>query len=160
MTTDRALNAVVWFPWVILVLGLPVILWWLFEPNPLTIRYVAPYFVDRPVETRDEAEMHPVFAVAGGQQLYRYIEYCVSRPFTATAKRSWVNSAMVWHAPDVPTQLSRTAGCRSANVVVEVPTSNPSRTFMFVQKMEVDVNPIRRDEVIEYPPIPLTILSR
>jgi hypothetical protein len=155
----RGFTALAWLPMGLVLIVTPVVLYWLFEPMPVTVKYVAPHFVDRPVNSREEAESYAVVAAPGGVELYRYVEYCVDRPFTGTAKRSWVNTAMVWHAPELPTQLSRTVGCRASNIVVEVPTSNPSRTFMFVQQMVVNVNFLRNSEVIEYPPIPLTILA-
>lgn len=158
MSIDRLLAPIAWTPLAFFLVVVPVIFWWLFEPPPVELKYVAPHFSDRPVESREEAARHTVVAVRGGQEVYRYVEFCVHRAFVGTARRSWVNSAMVWHAPDVPTALSREVGCRSASIAVEVPTSNPSRTFKFVQAMEVTVNPIRTD-VIEYPPIPLTILA-
>jgi hypothetical protein len=37
-------------------------------------------------------------------------------------------------------------------------TSNPTRTFVFVQTMEIEVNPLRT-AIIEYSPIQLTILA-
>jgi hypothetical protein len=162
MSLDKFLSTVTtpiaWLPLVVALIGGPLVIWWLVEPGPLEVRYVAPTFSSEEAQSRDEAEKHAVLAVKGGTQVYRYIEYCVRRPFTGTARRSWVNDALVWHAPDVPTQLSRVVGCRSASIMVDVPTSSPTRTFYWVNRIEVPVNPIR-DDVIEFPPIPLTILA-
>jgi hypothetical protein len=155
---DRILGIVAWTPVGLLVLVVPVTFWWLFEPVPVELRYVAPSFSSVPAATRDEADKTAVMAVTGGTTVYRYVEYCVRRPFVGTARRSWVNSALVWHAPDVPTTLSRQTGCRSASVAVETPTSSPSRSFLFSQSIEIDTNLLRTDR-IEYPPIPLTILA-
>ena len=145
-------------PWLILALGLPLLGWWLFEPTPIRIEYVAPHFLSRPATDRRDAEQVAVTAVRGGSTVYRYVEYCVSRPFEATSNRAWVGQALVWPAPSVPTTLSRTPGCMAANMAVEVPTSSPTRTFQFVQTMSIPMNPLRT-EVIEYAPIPLTILD-
>ena len=162
MSPDKFLQSVTtpiaWLPMVVALIGGPLVVWWLVEPGPLEVGYVAPHFANEDARTRDEAERHAVLAVRGGTQVYRYIEFCVRRPFTGTARRSWVNDALVWHAPDVPTQLSRIAGCRNASVVVDVPTSNPTRTFYYTHRIELHVNPIRND-VIEFPPIPLTIVA-
>ena len=152
------LSALAYVPVIIAAILLPLTVWWMLEPSPIEVTYVAPHFVDRPVTSRDEAAGHAVFATTGGRELYRYVEYCVRRPFTGTIRRSWVNTAMVWHAPDLPTQLSRNVGCHVSNVVVETPTSSPARSFMFVQKLVIDVNPLRQNEEVEYPPIPLMIL--
>lgn len=156
---ERWLKLLAWVPVGIVCVFTPLILWWALEPSPLKIEDVATYFTDRPVESMEEAQKHAVQAISGGSVVYRFVQYCVRRPFQGTAHRSWVNSAMVWHAPDVPTQLSRDEGCRHANIAVEVPTSNPTRSFFFVQKMEIYVNPLRAREIIDYPPIPLTILK-
>ncbi len=145
-------------PWLILALGLPLLGWWLFEPAPIRIEYVAPQFLSRPATDRRDAEQVAVTAVRGGSTVYRYVEYCVSRPFEATSNRAWVGQALVWPAPSVPTTLSRTPGCMAANMAVEVPTSSPTRTFQFVQTMSIPMNPLRT-ETIEYAPIPLTILD-
>jgi hypothetical protein len=162
MSADELLHRTIapfaWLPLIVAMIAGPLAVWWMLEPPPVELRYVAPHFTDRPVESRAEAERHAIKSTPGGSVVYRYIEYCVRKPFVGEARRSWVNSAMVWHAPSVPTVLSREVGCRSAAVSVEVPTSNPSRSFQFVQAMEVQVNPIRTDR-IEYPPIPLTILA-
>lgn len=156
---ERVTTPIAWLPMVVALIVGPLVVFWSLEPTPLTVAYAAPFFTNREVESEEEAKRHSVLVVQGGTQVYRYIEYCVSRSFTGTARRSWVNNAMVWHAPDVPTTLSRTVGCRSANVILDVPTSNPSRAFWYVHNIEVPVNPIRTDTV-EMPPIPLTILSK
>lgn len=162
MSLEKFLTSVTtpiaWLPLVLALIGGPLIIWWLVEPSPLEVRYVAELFTSEESNTREDAMKHAVVAVKGGTQVFRYIEYCVRRPFQGTARRSWVNDAMVWHAPDVPTQLSRVVGCRNASIMVDVPTSNPTRTFYFVQRIEIPVNPIR-DDVIEFPPIPLTIVA-
>jgi hypothetical protein len=145
-------------PWIILVLGLPIVAWWLLEPVPIRIEYVATHFLSRPATDRRDAEQVAVMEVRGGSTVYRYVEYCVLRPFEATSNRAWVGQALVWPAPSVPTALSRTPGCMAANMAVEVPTSSPTRTFQFVQTMRIPMNPIRT-ETIEYAPIPLTILD-
>ncbi len=154
----RSLAPLAWLPMLLALICGPLAVWWLIEPSPVELRYVAPTFTDRPVGSREEARQHAVVEISGGATVYRYIEVCVRRHFTGEAHRSWVNSAMVWHAPDVPTVLSREPGCRSASVSVEVPTSNPTREFQFVQTLDIRVNPIRTDR-IEYPPIPRTILA-
>lgn len=158
MTEKNLLNLIAWTPLVLLAVLTPLVAWWLFEPVPVEVRYVAPNFVSEPVDTAEQAEAKRVVAVKGGTVVYRFVEYCVRRPFTGTARRSWVSPALVWHAPDVPTSLSRERGCAAANLSVEAPTSSPSRTFAFVQRMEIPMNPLRT-AVIEYPPIPLTILD-
>jgi hypothetical protein len=145
-------------PWLILATGIPLLLWWAFEPVPLEVNYVSPHFLSRPAIDRNDAETAAVTEAVGGRVLYRYVSYCVSRPFTATAHRSWVGKALVWPAPDLPTMLSRTPGCFETNIAVEIPTSSPSRSFSFVQTMSIEMSPIRT-EVIQYPPIPLRILD-
>ena len=82
----------------------------------------------------------------------------MSRPFEATNHRAWVGEALVWHAPDLPTVLSRTPGCYDANIAVAVPTSSPTRTFQYTQTLSIEMNPLRT-ETITYAPIPLTILA-
>ncbi|MCU0501534.1 MAG: hypothetical protein MUC51_07165 [Anaerolineae bacterium] len=147
-------------PWIMLACGLPTLAWWMFEPVPLTVNYVAPCFMERPVSNREEALQSCVTQTRGGGVLYRWAEYCVSRAFEATSHRSWVGRAVVWPAPDLPTIMSRTPGCYSTNFAVEIPTSSPSRSWEFVQRMEIQMagNPLR-SPVIEYAPIPLTILD-
>jgi hypothetical protein len=155
---ERVTTPIAWLPMVVAMIVGPLFVFWAVEPTPLRIVYAAPMFTDTEVDSREDAERHAVLAVAGGTQVYRYIEFCVSRPFSGTAHRSWVNTAMIWHAPDVPTQLSREPGCRSANVMLDVPLSNPTRTFWYVHAIDVPVNPMRTDTV-DMPPIPLTILA-
>lgn len=145
-------------PWLLLALGVPVLAWWAFEPVPLEIKYVAPAFLSRPVVDRQDAMTAMVTEVRGGATLWRYVEYCVKRPFDATTHRAWVGKALVWHAPDLPTVLSRTEGCFAANLAVEIPTSSPTRSFKYVHRMTIDMNPLRT-ETIEYAPIALTILD-
>lgn len=145
-------------PWCILALGLPLIAWWLLEPVPVQVSYVSPAFLSRPAMTRDDARGLHLTEVRGGSTVWRYVEYCVTKSFEATVHRAWVGKALVWHAPDLPTMLSREIGCGAANLAVEVPTSSPSRSFYFVQRMEIALNPLRT-AVIEYAPIPLTILD-
>jgi hypothetical protein len=145
-------------PWLIIAIGIPTLLWWAFEPVPIEITYVAPHFLSRPAYSREDAGKQYVTEARGGGVLWRYIEYCVRRPFDATSHRAWVSKSLVWSAPDLPTMLSRKPGCDAANIAVDVPLSSPSRTFMFVQRLSITMNPIR-DEVIEYAPITLTILD-
>ena len=154
----RVTTSVAWMPLALALIVGPLAVWWLVEPAPLALVYVSTKFVDRPVESREEAQKRAVTAVAGGTMVYRYVEFCVRKAFSGTARRAWVNTAMVWPAPDVPTALSREIGCRHTNIAVEVPTSNPTRTFVFVQTMEIEVNPLRT-AIIEYSPIQLTILA-
>lgn len=141
-------------PWAILGLGI----YWMVEPVPVRVVYVAPQFAIAPVTSRAEASEFAITEAHGGSTVWRYIEYCVDRPFSGTVHRSWVNESMVWHAPDLPTALSRDVGCGSRSIAVQVPTSNPTRTFQFVQKLDIEVNPLRTVE-IDYPPIRLTILA-
>jgi hypothetical protein len=58
----------------------------------------------------------------------------------------------------VPTTLSRTTGCFSGSFPVETPTSNPTRRFEFIQRIEVQMNPMRT-ELVYYAPLALTLLS-
>ncbi len=145
-------------PWLVLALGLPLILWWSFEPEPLTITYVAPAFLAQPVDSREEAGRHYLSEAVGGTTVWRYVEYCVHRPYEGTSHRAWVGDALVWHAPDLPTQFSRVKGCGSISIAVPVPQSSPARDFNFVQRMTIQLNPLRTVQV-EYPPIPLRILD-
>lgn len=145
-------------PWAILALGLPLVAWWLIEPVPLTVNYVSPMFLSRPALNRADAATVYVSEVKGGSTVFRYVSYCVTRPFDGTTHRSWVGEALVWHAPDLPTVLSRTPGCYDANIAVSVPTSSPTRSFMFTQMMSIPLNPLRT-ETVSYTPIPLTILD-
>lgn len=145
-------------PWLILACGVPTIVWWLIEPVPLKVTYVAPMFLSRPAINRADAATVYVSEVKGGTTVFRYISYCVSRPFDATARRAWVGEALVWHAPDVPTMLSRTPGCYDTNIAVVTPTSSPTRSFMYTQSLVVPMSPIRT-ETISYTPIPITILD-
>jgi hypothetical protein len=156
---ERVTTPIAWLPFVVALIIGPLVIFWSLQAAPLRVVYTAPLFADQEVESREEAERHSVLAIQGGTQVFRYVEFCVVRAFSGTARRSWVNNAMVWHAPDVPTQLSRTVGCRSANIMLDVPLSNPSRAFWYVHKIEVPVNLIRTD-TIEMPPIPLTILAK
>ncbi len=118
-------------PWIILACGLPTLVWWLFEPMPVRVEYVAPAFLSRPAVNREDALAAYVYEVKGGSIVWRYVTYCVSRPFEATTHRAWVGKALVWHAPDLPTMLSRVPGCFDVNLAVEVPTSSPTRRFDF-----------------------------
>lgn len=145
-------------PWFIIALGIPLLLWWVFEPTPVEVTYAAPSFLSRPALDRKNAASAFVAEARGGTTLWRYVEYCVTRPFKATSHRSWVGTALVWHAPDLPTTLSRTPGCFAANLATEIPTSSPTRTFQFVQRMEIQLNPLR-SAMVEYAPITLTILA-
>ena len=145
-------------PWIILACGLPLLIWWMVEPVPVTVNYVSPAFLSRPAADRHDAATVYLHETAGNKTVWRYIEACVSKPFEATSHRSWVGKAIVWPAPDLPTTMSREVGCHAFNIAVEVPSSSPTRTFAFVQRLAIELNPIRT-EVIEYTPIPLTILD-
>ena len=35
-------------PWMILALGIPLLAWWMLEPAPLAVNYVAPAFLSQP----------------------------------------------------------------------------------------------------------------
>ena len=158
MSVQRVLTAIAWIPWALVVVGGAVAVYWTLEPTPLRLTYVAPHFTSEPVSSAEEAEEHAVTETKGGGVLWRYVEYCIDRPFTGTTRRVWINNALVWHAPDIPTVLSRTRGCSSASIPVDVPTSSPARTFDFVQWMEIPVNPLRTER-IGYAPIRLKILN-
>jgi hypothetical protein len=145
-------------PWLVLACGIPLIAWWLLEPTPIEITYVAPSFLSQPVDSREDAAQHYIAEAVGGTVVWRYVEYCVRRPYEGTSRRAWVGEALVWHAPDLPTQFSRAPGCARLSIAVPLPQSSPSRSFNFVQRMEVVMNPLRTEEVI-YPPIPLRILD-
>lgn len=145
-------------PWLLLACGIPTLAWWLFEPMPLTVNYVAPAFLSRPAINREDAASVYISEARGNSVAWRYVEYCVTRPFEATTHRAWVGKAIVWHAPDLPTVLSRTPGCFAANLATEIPASSPTRRFEFTQSMELRLNPIRTEEIF-YSPIPLTILD-
>jgi hypothetical protein len=145
-------------PWMILACGLPLLVWWMVEPVPLTVNYVSPLFLSREATSRYDAETVFVKETVGGGVLYRYISYCVSRPFEATSHRAWVGKALSWPAPDLPTVLSRVPGCFEANIAVDIPTSSPQRSFFYTQTLSIPLNPIRT-AVIEYAPIPLTIMD-
>ena len=146
------------WPWLLLALGEPVLLWCFLEPTPVTITYVAPAFLSQPASSREEASRYYISEARGGSTVWRYVEYCVRRPYEGTSHRAWVGEALVWHAPDLPTQFSRTPGCASLSVAVPLPQSSPTRSFNYVQWMEIPMNPLRTEE-IQYPPIPLTILD-
>jgi len=142
-------------PWaMVLMLG-----YWMIEPVPVRVQFVSPFFLSQPAGSREEAGRYYVTEAYGDQVLYRYIEYCVDRPFNAEIHRAWVNDSMVWGMPDLPTSLSRDVGCDRRSIAVHVPTSNPTRKFNFVQRLHVQVNPLRHTE-IDYPPSPLTILAK
>jgi hypothetical protein len=145
-------------PWIILALGTPLLGWWMLEPVPLKINYVAPCFTSRPAINRDDALSACVDSIHGGTVVFRFVSYCVSRPFEATSRRSWVGKAIVWPAPDLPTMLSRTPGCYEANIAVETPTSSPTRRFSYIQELQIPMSPVRT-ATISYSPIPLTILD-
>jgi hypothetical protein len=145
-------------PWVLLACGVPLAGWWLLEPMPIRVTYVAPAFLSAPAYSRDDAVRHYVYET-NRSVLWRYVEYCVDKPFTeGVSHRSWVGRAIVWHAPDLPTYLARTPGCTAANVAVDIPSSSPARDFRFVQWIEIPLNPLRTAR-IEFEPIPLRILD-
>lgn len=151
-------HMVVGLPWIVLAVAAPLVIWWSLEPVPVRVVYVAPAFLSQPAKTREEAAQYYVAEARGGGVLWRYVEYCVARPFVGTTHRAWVNKAMVWHAPDVATHLSRAPGCAASSIGVDIPTSSPTRRFEFTQYMTIKTNPIREDRV-EYAPIALTILD-
>ena len=144
-------------PWAILALGIPLLLWWYLEPVPVTVTYVAPAFLTQPVGSREEAARYYTYEATGGQTLWRWVEACVSKPINDGAShRSWVGSALVWHAPDLPLFMAGKEGCWAGSVAVEVPTSSPARKFSFRQWITVQTNPFRLDR-IEFDPLPLLI---
>ena len=145
-------------PWFVLATGVPAVAYWLLEPAPMELVYVHPLFVSHEVGTREEAKAAEVHAVRGGAVVYRFIEYTVKRPYTAKTSRAWVTKAMVWNAPDFSTVLSREPGHHHRSVAIDVPTSSPTRDMQFVQTLSIPVNWLRTVE-IEYPPIPLRVLS-
>jgi hypothetical protein len=145
-------------PWFMIACGVPVILWWTFEPSPIRVTYVAPAFLTSPAQSREDAARFYTYET-NLSVLWRYVEYCVDKPFAeGTSHRSWVGRAIVWHAPDLPTYLARTPGCTAANVAVDIPSSSPARDFRFVQWIEIPLNPIRT-ATVQFDPIPLRILE-
>jgi hypothetical protein len=156
---ERVITGLLVLPWFAVIVGTALTAWWLLEPVPVEVTYAAEHFTNVEARTRAEAIANPVHEVVGGTVVYRWVEFCVNRPFTGTSHRSWVNESMVWNAPDLPTQLSRTVGCDARSFPVLVPTSSPTRTFDYVHHIEVQTNPIRTD-IVDYPPLPLTILSK
>jgi len=146
-----------YLPWLLLAVGIPWVAWWLLEPPPVTIEYVAPAFLSQPAESREAAAQHYVTEAVGGGTLWRYVEYCVREPYNGVNKRAWIGKAIVWQAPDLSTYLSRVVGCHSASLAVEIPASNPARHFEYSHRLLVEVNPIKTIEIV-YSPIPLLIL--
>lgn len=145
-------------PWLLLAGVLPLLVWWLVEPVPVTINYVAPSFLSQPANSREEASRYYISEALGGTTVWRYVEYCVHASYEGTSHRAWVGEALVWHAPDLPTQFSRREGCASLSVAVPVPQSSPARSFNFVQTMTIQLNPLRVEQIV-YPPLPLRILD-
>ena len=154
MMLQRVLYIVAFLPWAAGIL----VAYWLLEPLPVRVLQVYPRFLSQPVADMADAYQYAIEEAVGGSTVYRLVSYCVDRPFVANMHRSWVNEAMVWHAPSIPTTLSRESGCRTAAIAVPVPTSNPARDFEFVQSLEIDLNPVRT-AIIDYAPIPLRILA-
>lgn len=151
---QRLLYALAFLPWVMGAL----VAYWFLEPLPVRVLQVYPRFLSQPVADMADAYQYAIEEAYGGSTVYRLISYCVDRPFVGHMHRSWVNEAMVWHAPSIPTTLSREPGCKIAAIAVPVPTSNPTRDFDFVQSLEIDLNPVRTGR-IDYAPIPLRILA-
>ena len=147
-----------YIPWLLVLILTPVGVYWLTEETPLEINYVAPLFSSQEVFTREEAEQHAITKVYGGQTVWRYVEYCVKEPFRGTSRRSWLGEAIVWPAPDLPLQLSKVVGCKSASIAVDVPSSSPTRKFNFMQEISIHLNPLRTAS-IDFDPIPLIILE-
>ena len=139
-------------PWVFTAIG--IYLWLL--PPPVRVTYVAPRFVAFPVSSREDAITFAIERAPGGSDVWRWIEFCVLRPYTAHVDRAWVNESMVWHAPTISTRLSRQVGCSSSSIRVPVPKSNPTRSFEYQQTMVID-GPLWLEYIIDYPPIPLII---
>jgi hypothetical protein len=148
-----------YLPWIAIALGFPMLMYWWNEPAPVTINYVAPAFLSQPVESREEAAKYYVTEAVGNGTLtlWRYVEYCVRTPFDGVSKRAWVSRAIVWHAPDLSTYLSRVVGCHSASLATEIPSSNPPRRFDYTHRILIEVNPIKNIE-IAFAPLPLLIL--
>ena len=157
MTPSLPIRLWLYLPWAVIALVAPMLLWWWHEPPPVTIEYVAPAFLSSPVESREAAAQYAVTEVVGGGTLWRYVEYCVREPYNGVNKRAWVSKAIVWQAPDLSTYLSRTVGCHSASLAIEIPSSNPARHFDYSHRLLVEVNPIKTIEIM-YAPIPLLIL--
>ena len=158
MTDSRLSRLWMLLPWPILLFGGPLALWWLLEPTPVEIEYVAPAFLSAPVESREAASQYYVTESVGGVTLWRYVEGCVHRAYNGGVnKRAWVGKAIIWQAPDLSTYLSRTPGCFKTSLAVEVPSSNPARRFEYSHTLEIDLNPLKTIR-IEYAPIPLLIL--
>lgn len=145
-------------PWLILLMGAPLLVYWLVEPVPVRVQYVAPAFLTAPAANREEAAQLYTYETRA-PVLWRYIEYCVDERFSdATMHRSWVGRAIVWHAPNLPTYLSRAEGCRSASVAVDIPESSPAREFKFVSWLEIRQNPLKTS-IVSFEPLPLRILD-
>lgn len=157
MTPSLPVRLWLYLPWIAIALGSPMLLWWWHEPSPVSIDYVAPAFLSQPAESREAAAQYYVTEAVGGGTLWRYVEYCVSKPFDGVSKRAWVSRSIVWHAPDLSTYMSRDVGCHGASFAVEVPQSNPARRFDYTHRIVVEVNPIKTVD-LEFAPIPLLIL--
>ena len=158
MGIGTAFRFVLYLPWVLAVPLLALVGYWTLEPVPLTVTYAAPFFARVYAYDRSDAEKYAIQQTLGGNTVYRYVEFCISKPFRGLAERKWVSEAMVWEAPTVATSSSGEIGCFKRSVPVLTPTSNPSRTFHFHQVILAQTNPIRTD-VIPYTPIPLRLLS-
>lgn len=158
MSMTAAWKAAIVIPWIGVIACTPIIAWWYLEPVPLVVTYVAPTFSRSYAYDRTDAEKYAVHDTLGGSTVYRYVEFCISKPFEGVSVREWVGEAIVWPAPLVPTASSAEIGCFKRSVPVLTPSSSPSRNFLYHQTILARTNPLRTDE-IHYAPIPIRLLS-
>jgi hypothetical protein len=152
------LNVMALLPMALVVVCVPIGVYWMLEPPPLRVVYSSPQLISEPVDNPEDAAAHAVYETVGGRDLYRLVIYCVDRAYSGTIKRAWVNDAVIWHAPDRSTVLSNQLGCETVSSRIPVPSSSPTRSFELLQSVDVYVNPIRTDHV-QFPPVTLTILD-
>lgn len=122
-------------------------------PAPSRIVYQHPYFLSEPVDSRDEAVWHEVFAARPGDVIYRWVEYCLNEPIHGEVHQSWVGE-IVYPMP-VRSTVGQ-IGCHKRTFKMVVPSLPPGK-YAYHLSAKYQVNFFHHAEV-SYEPIELVIL--
>ena len=135
-----------------------VTVYWLFIDNdsPLTVEYAHPLFVSRPVDNRVDARAYEISEGKSGGQVWAYREVCMARTAAGDGRPRWESGSIAWGAPTRAFLLR--GGCYNRSTPVELPTTSPTRDFIYRGEVVFDLNPLTTVRT-EYPSIKVRVLA-
>ena len=123
-------------PWSLFLLGLYY--YFIDNQSPLTIIYEHPKFLSKPANNKSEALANEIDEIHSGEIAYSYRELCLSRPLFGTIEGTWLSGAFVWSSPQ--RTFPNTVGCTNRSYAIVVPTTNPTRNFVYTASWTYIVN--------------------